>query len=137
MEKTMIGWLSRLEPYAYALLRIAAGLMFLFHGLQKLFGMYGGQAVELMSLRGVGGVIEALGGTLIMIGLFTPPAAFIASGEMAYAYFMMHQPDGFWPIQNRGELAALYSFIFLYIAARGSGIWSVDWLRRRGTNSRR
>lgn len=116
---------KRFEPYAYALLRIVAGLLFLFHGLQKLFGMYGGQAVELLSLRGLAGLIELVGGAMIMIGLYTSPVAFIASGEMAVAYFMSHQPQAFWPIQNRGELAALYCFVFLYISTRGSGPLSV------------
>jgi putative oxidoreductase len=124
--------LSRIEGPAYALLRIAAGLLFLFHGLQKILGMYGGNAVELVSLRGLAGLIELVGGLLIMIGLFASIAAFVASGEMAFAYFMSHAPQAFWPIQNRGELAALYAFVFLYIATRGSGIWSVDWLRGRG-----
>jgi putative oxidoreductase len=117
--------LKRLEPYAYALLRVVAGFLFLFHGLQKLFGMFGGRTAELISLRGLAGVIELLGGTMVMIGLFAGPAAFIASGMMAFAYFMSHHPQGFWPIQNRGELAALYCFVFLYIATRGSGVWSV------------
>jgi putative oxidoreductase len=116
---------KRFEPYAYALLRIVAGLLFLFHGLQKLFGMYGGQTAELVSLRGLAGVIELVGGAMIMIGLYTSPAAFIASGQMAFAYFMSHQPQAFWPIQNRGELAALYCFVFLYISTRGSGPLSV------------
>ena len=116
---------TRFEPYAYALLRIVAGLLFLFHGLQKLFGLYGGQAVELVSLRGLAGLIELVGGAMIMIGLYTSPVAFIASGEMAFAYFMSHQPQAFWPIQNRGELAALYCFVFLYISTRGSGPLSV------------
>lgn len=133
----MTGWLERFEPYAYALLRIVAGLLFTFHGLQKLFGMYGGNAVELMTIPGMAGLIETVGGALIMIGLFASPAAFIASGEMAYAYFVMHQPKGTWPIQNGGELAALYAFIFLYISTRGSGIWSVDWLRGRSRSGRR
>ena len=116
---------KRFEPYAYALLRIVAGLLFLFHGLQKLFGLYGGQTVELISLRGLAGLIELVGGAMIMIGLYTSPVAFIASGEMAFAYFMSHQPQAFWPIQNRGELAALYCFVFLYISTRGSGPLSV------------
>jgi putative oxidoreductase len=116
---------KRFEPYAYALLRIVAGLLFLFHGLQKLFGLYGGQTVELLSLRGLAGLIELVGGAMIMIGLYTSPVAFIASGEMAFAYFMSHQPQAFWPIQNRGELAALYCFVFLYISTRGSAPLSV------------
>jgi putative oxidoreductase len=116
---------KRFEPYAYALLRIVAGLLFLFHGLQKLFGLYGGQTVELLSLRGLAGLIELVGGAMIMIGLYTSPVAFIASGQMAFAYFLSHQPQAFWPIQNRGELAALYCFVFLYISTRGSGPLSV------------
>jgi putative oxidoreductase len=123
--------LKGFEPHAYALLRIAAGLLFLFHGLQKLFGMYGGRAVEVLSLRGLAGIIELAGGSLVMVGLYASPAAFLASGTMAFAYFLSHQPQAFWPIQNRGELAALYCFVFLYIATRGSGMWSIDWLRGR------
>ena len=117
--------LKRLEPYAYALLRMVAGFLFLFHGLQKLFGLFGGGTVELLSLRGLAGIIELVGGAMIMVGLYAGPAAFVASGQMAFAYFMSHHPQGGWPIQNRGELAALYCFVFLYIATRGSGIWSV------------
>jgi len=117
--------LRRFEPYAYAFLRIVAGLLFMFHGLQK-FGLVGGQMVPLMSKFGAAAVIETVGGVLIMIGLQAAPVAFIASGEMAYAYFTAHQPRGTWPIQNQGELAALYSFLFLYIATRGAGILSVD-----------
>jgi putative oxidoreductase len=119
--------LRRFEPQAYALLRIVAGLLFMFHGLQK-FGVLGGTAVPLASMMGAAAIIELVGGLLIMIGLLTTPAAFIASGEMAVAYFMMHQPQGTWPIQNRGELAALYAFVFLFVAAKGAGIWSVDRL---------
>jgi putative oxidoreductase len=118
-------FLKLLEPYTYALLRVVAGFLFLFHGLQKLFGLFGGRTAELVSLRGLAGVIELAGGTMIMIGLYAGPAAFVASGMMACAYFLSHYPQGFWPIQNRGELAALYCFVFLYIATRGSGPWSV------------
>ena len=121
-------FLRRFEPQAYALLRIVAGLLFLFHGLQK-FGVLGGGMVPLMSLMGAAAVIETVGGVLIMIGLATSPVAFICSGEMAYAYFTAHQPRGTWPIQNQGELAALYSFLFLYIATRGGGMLSVDGKR--------
>lgn len=121
-----LPFLRRLEPPAYALLRIVAGLLFMFHGLQKMFGLFGGQRVPLASLAGAAGIIELVGGGLVMIGLLTPFAAFICSGEMAYAYFMRHQPSGTWPIQNRGELAALYAFIFLYISTRGTGIWGVE-----------
>ena len=89
--------LGRLSPYFFALLRIIAGLAFAQHGAQKLFGLLGGQAVELTSQRGLAGIIEFVGGIMIAIGLFTSPVAFIASGEMAWAYFQNHAPRGFWP----------------------------------------
>jgi putative oxidoreductase len=116
-------------PHTYALMRVVFGFLFIFHGLQKMFGLLDGRAVELASLRGVAGVIELVCGGLVMAGLLTRPAAFLASGQMAVAYFLVHHPEGLWPIQNRGELAALYCFAFLYIAARGGGIWSVDAAR--------
>jgi putative oxidoreductase len=121
---------ERYAPQLYALFRVVVGFLFLFHGLQKLFGMFGGQVVPLTSLFGVAGVIELVGGVLIMIGLFTRIAAFIASGEMAGAYFIAHFPKGLVPIENGGELAVLYCFAFLYMSARGPGICSVDGLRR-------
>jgi putative oxidoreductase len=117
--------LRRFEPYAYALLRIVAGLLFLFHGLQKL-GVLGGQMVPLASLVGAAAIIETVGGALIMVGFATTPMAFLCSGEMAYAYFTAHQPRGTWPIQNGGEPAALFAFIFLYISTRGGGMLSID-----------
>ena len=118
--------LRRFEPYAYALLRIVAGLLFLFHGLQK-FGVLGGQlTLPPVSLIGLAAIIETVGGLLIMIGFATAPVAFICSGEMAYAYFTAHQPRGTWPIQNGGEPAALFAFIFLYISTRGGGVMSID-----------
>ena len=126
----MQKWLGPYAPYLYALLRIVAGLAFAQHGAQKLFGMLGGTAVELTSQRGLAGVIEFVGGLLIAIGLFTSPIAFLASGEMAVAYFQSHAPRGFWPIQNGGELAVLYCFIFLYFAAVGSGKLSIDSIRK-------
>ena len=88
--------------------------------------------MPLMSPPGIAGVIELVAGTMIMIGLFSSIAAFVASGEIAAAYFIAHAPKAFWPVENGGELAALYCFIFLFIAARGSGMWSVDWLRGGG-----
>src|SRR5688500_11327086 len=118
--------LGRFEGPAYALMRIVARFLFAFHGAQKLLGMFGGQQVPMMSIYWFAGVIELVGGVLIMIGLLTSIAAFIASGEMAYAYFTSHVPKGTWPIENGGELAVLYCFVFLYIAARGGGAWSVD-----------
>lgn len=119
---------ERYAPQVYALFRIVVGFLFIFHGLQKL-GMLGGQAVPITSIYGLAMLIEALGGLLVMIGLFARPAAFIASGEMAYAYFSSHQPKGTWPIENQGELAVLFCFAFLYIATRGAGIWSADAAR--------
>jgi putative oxidoreductase len=118
--------LGRFAPQLYALMRIMTGLLFACHGAQKLFGMFGGQQVVLASQFGAAGVIEFVGGLLIAIGFLTGTAAFIASGEMGYAYFTAHMPKGGLPIQNGGELAALYCFVFLYIAARGAGIWGVD-----------
>jgi putative oxidoreductase len=112
-------------------LRIVAGLLFLQHGAQKLFGLLGGfgesgGTAPLLSLMGLAGVIEFFGGLLMALGLFAGWAAFVASGQMAVAYFMAHAPQGFFPIQNRGELAVLYCFMFLYVATRGAGIWSID-----------
>jgi putative oxidoreductase len=92
--------------------------------------MYGGTQMALATLPGIAGIIELVGGTLVAIGLFTSPVAFVCSGEMAVAYFMAHQPKGTWPIENQGELAALYCFVFLYIAARGGGPISLDRLLR-------
>jgi putative oxidoreductase len=124
---------SGLEGYAYAAMRIVTGLLFLFHGLQKVLGMYGGQVQAVGSLPWVAGVIEVTGGILVMVGLFTALTAFICSGEMAAAYFMAHFPKAFWPIENQGELAALYCFVFLYIASRGGGPLSVDKaVRKKG-----
>ncbi len=126
--------LSRFQPHLLAALRIVAGLLFLTHGLVKLYGFPAGAApgpMPLLSLMGVGAVIELVTGTLIVLGLFTRPAAFIASGQMAVAYWMFHGPSGFHPIVNQGELAALYSFLFLYIAAAGAGAFSLDGVRAK------
>ena len=121
--------LSDYQPHLLALLRVVAGLLFLSHGLVKLFGFPEGAMpgqMPLASLMGVGAVIELVTGALLVLGLFTRPAAFIASGEMAVAYWMFHAPSGFYPILNQGELAALYSFLFLYVAASGPGAFSLD-----------
>ncbi|ADO69153.1 DoxX family protein [Stigmatella aurantiaca] len=125
-----------LKPHAerlYALFRIAAGLMFMLHGMQKVFGMFGGMPPEAPAFIVYGaGSIEFVGGLLIAIGLFAAPAAFLSSGTMAVAFFMGHAipaQGNLNPLVNKGELAALYCFAFFYISAHGSGIWSVDAAR--------
>jgi putative oxidoreductase len=118
-------FLSGLEPYAFAALRIVAGFLFLCHGAQKLFGAFGGHRTQLPLLV-VAAIIEFGGGILIILGLFTRFAAFIASGEMAVGYFMQHFPHGFFPIVNQGELAVIYCFVFLFIACHGAGKFAVD-----------
>ena len=118
---------ERFAPMTYALFRIVFGLLFLMFGLQKMFGMFGGQVAPLMSLMGAAGVVETVCGFLIMVGLFTRPAAFLASGEMAVAYFYIHwRLMGAVPLVNMGERATMFCFAFLYICSRGAGIWSVD-----------
>jgi putative oxidoreductase len=131
MEKLLAGY----APHAYAIMRIVVGVIFLCHGLQKVFGLFGGvngATAPLLSMLGIAGLIELITGILIAIGFATGTAAFVASGEMAFAYFMGHFPTGFWPIQNGGELAVFYCFVFLYMATQGSGQWSVDRARRAG-----
>jgi putative oxidoreductase len=120
--------LGRFSEFTYPLLRIVAGLLYAQHGAQKLFGVLGGTQQLGNPLMLTAGIIEFGGGLLIAVGLFASIAAFIASGEMAVAYFMVHVPQGFWPILNQGELAALFCFVFLYVASRGAGRWSVDSL---------
>ena len=127
----MLNRLGRYSEFGYTLLRFVSGAMFACHGAQKIFGLFGGMGghggkAPIGSLMGVGGLIELVGGILIAIGLFASVAAFIASGEMAVAYFMVHFKQGFWPIENKGEPAVLYCFIFLYIAMRGAGRWSLS-----------
>ena len=127
-----LPWLSRWQPQLLALLRIVTGLLFLEHGLSKFFGFPVPFPVHpLPTMLVAAGVIEVVAGVLITIGLFTRIAAFIASGEMAVAYFMMHFPKGFWPLQNMGEGAILFCFVFLYLAAAGAGAWSIDEARTR------
>lgn len=135
-----MGFLGRFEPQIYALMRIIVGFLFLWHGTQKLLGFppsQGGGGQGLSPLMAVGGVIELVGGLMIMLGLFAGFAAFLASGMMAVAYFMAHASGGFLPLVNRGELAVLYCFAFLYIASRGSGPLSLDSLIFRDRNSAR
>ncbi len=129
----MDRFLGNYSPQFYALLRIVAGLMFAMHGSQKLLGWPGdGNTVDIASLMGLAGIIELVGGLMIAFGFLTSWAAFIASGEMAVAFFMAHFPQHWNPLINKGEAAVLYCFLFLYMAARGSGIWSVDAARHRG-----
>jgi len=119
--------LGRFTPQTFALLRIVSGLMFMMHGTQKLFGWPGEKMAGLPPLIVAAGWIELIGGFLILIGLLTGIAAFICSGEMAVAYFMGHAAKGGMnPLVNKGEVAVLYCFLFLFIAAHGAGIWSVD-----------
>jgi putative oxidoreductase len=115
-------------PRVLGVLRIVTALLFIPHGSQKLFGFPGSQQAvsSLASMMGVAGMLECFGGLLLLLGLFTRPVAFVLSGEMAFAYFMAHAPQGFWPILNRGELAALYCFVFLYLAVAGGGQWSLE-----------
>lgn len=128
----MERWLGRYTEAAFALLRVVAGLMFLCHGTMKYFGWPTGEGgVKVATLMGIAGIIELVGGALIALGLFTSIAAFIASGEMAVAYFKVHAPNGFWPLVNQGELAVLYCFLFLYIATRGGGRYSLDAALKR------
>ena len=122
-----------LRELTHNALRIVAGFLFMQHGAQKLFGALGGNQVEgLMSAAGIAGILEFFGGLLMMAGLLTAPVAFLLAGQMAVAYFWRHAPNGFWPIMNRGELAAFYSFTWLYFFATGPGKYSVDgWLAGR------
>ena len=140
----MDSFLGRYSTYIYAILRIVSGFLFMWHGSQKLLGFIpqqpppagAVQAGGLSPLMAVGGAIELVGGILIMVGLFTGIAAFLASGMMAVAYFMSHFAiTAFLPIVNKGELAVLYCFLFLYIASRGSGVWSVDSIFRGSGSS--
>jgi putative oxidoreductase len=123
-------FMERYTDVTYALFRIIAGLMFATHGAQKTLGLFGGQKMT-EPLMVVAGWIELIGGLLIAFGLFTGIAAFICSGMMAVAYFMAHAPGGFWPVMNKGELAVLYCFAFLYMSSRGSGRFSIDALRTK------
>jgi putative oxidoreductase len=126
-----MGFLGPYEPQLYALMRIVAGFLFLWHGLQKLVGFPPDErlADAPAFVLFTAGPIELFGGILVMIGLFTRPAAFLCSGLMAAAYWMAHGFRALLPVVNQGELAVLYCFVFLYIAARGAGIWSADGSR--------
>ena len=128
----MQDFVERYRPYVLSILRIMAALLLLQHGLSKFFGWPVPTPMPAtFSLIWFAGAIELVGGILLALGLFTRPVAFILSGELAFAYFIGHAPSGFFPQANRGELAALYSFVFLYLAFAGGGPWSLDALLRR------
>ncbi len=122
--------LKPLAPVAYALLRISAGFMFSLHGMQKMFGILGGHSPAMFSQVWIGGVIELLGGLAIVLGVKTRWAAFLCSGQMAVAYFQFHwkfqMNEAVFPVVNKGELAALYCFVFLLIATMGPGKWAIE-----------
>jgi putative oxidoreductase len=119
------------RPQFLAVLRIVTALLFLSHGTAKLIGWPDtGMSPPLFSLAGLAGILEIVGGILLVLGLFTRPVAFILAGEMAVAYFMAHAPQSFFPIVNRGESAVLFCFIFLYLVFAGAGVWSIDHLRK-------
>lgn len=122
-------FLQPFQAQLYALMRIVTGLLFLWHGTQKLFGFPLAPPKVPPFVIYIAGPIELVGGLLVMIGLFAGWAAFLCSGLMAVAYWMFHGTQALFPIQNHGELAALYCFAFLFIAARGAGVWSVDAAR--------
>jgi putative oxidoreductase len=124
MDALIVSWTPRL----LSVLRIVAAFLFMAHGTQKwlAFPVPRPTPTVLWSLSGAAGLLELIGGALLLVGLFTRPVAFVLSGLMAFAYFIAHAPADFWPIVNRGELAVLYCFVFLYFAAAGGGPWSVD-----------
>ncbi len=129
--------MEKANKITFFLLRFVSGLLFMQAGGMKVLNWFGGVPAQfggkpaLMSQMGIGGLLELVGGAMLLLGLFTRPVAFIISGEMAVAYFQFHQPSGFWPIQNQGEPAVLFCFIFLLYAAHGGGAWSLDALMRR------
>jgi putative oxidoreductase len=132
MDMLFVDW----SPRLLSVLRIVTAFLFIQHGSMKLLGFPTSEAfagLKLFSLIGFAGALELFGGLLVLLGFFTRPVAFILSGEMAFAYFMAHAPHGFFPILNRGELAVLYCFVFLYLAVAGGGVWSVDQLGQRRT----
>jgi len=120
------------QPVLLSVLRIVTGFLFIEHGTQKWLLFPGGTTrATVDNLGGIAGIFELVGGALIIVGLFTRPVAFVLSGVMAFAYFIAHAPQGFWPILNKGELAVLYCFVFLYLAAAGAGPLSLDRVMRR------
>ncbi len=132
----MFNFLTRYIDHSYALMRIVAGFLFLFHGTQKLFHAPGSPVDGIPDfVIYIAGPIELVGGALVMVGLFASPAAFLCSGLMAAGYFLAHATNGLFPILNQGELAIMYCFVFLYISTTGSGIWSIDSIRNASQNT--
>ena len=130
----------RWTPRLLSVLRIILGFLFIQHGAQKLFGFMAPpqwSAPPIFSMVGIAGALEFFGGLLILLGLFTRPVAFILSGLMAVAYFMIHAPGGFWPLQNKGELAVIYCWLFLFFSVAGGGAWSIDrlWNKRESAGA--
>jgi len=134
----MTGRLNSAQPYAIGLFRIVVGLLFACHGANSLFGTFGGQTIEAGTWPGwYAAVIELVGGSLVLLGLGTRVAAFISSGAMAYAYFKVHQPNALWPIENQGELAAIFCWTMFLLIFTGSGALGVDrLLAKRSTTQR-
>jgi putative oxidoreductase len=130
LEGALMKWLGKYSDYAYALMRIMTGLMFSFHGAQKILGVLSESQPPVGSQLWFGGIIELLGGLAVMLGFQTRMAAFLCSGQMAVAYFQFHwkfqMDEMFFPVMNKGELAILYCFVFLYIATRGAVKWGLD-----------
>jgi putative oxidoreductase len=140
MTNALAARWSSYAPYLLSIMRIVAAFMFFHVGSAKLFGfpvvvMPDGGTAPLTSLPGIAGALEVVGGTLLLLGLFTRPVAFVVSGEMAFAYFIGHAPQGFWPVLNGGQPAILYCFLWLYISSAGAGPWSLDALRYRRTRA--
>lgn len=132
----MNSFLTSWSPRVLSILRIVAGFLMFWHGSQKLFNYpASAQPIELSGLILAAGIIEVFGGILILVGLLTRPVAFLISGLMAAAYFLAHAPGGFLPLTNKGELAAIYSFLYLYFVFAGGGVWSLDSLIRRSAQS--
>ena len=129
MASVQTSFQAEWAPRVLGLLRIVSGYLFIAHGTAKLLGMPHIEMfdnLQRFSLPWIAGVLELFGGALLILGLFTRPVAFVLAGEMAVAYFQFHQPQGFWPVQNGGVAAALYSFVWLYFSAAGGGAWSLD-----------
>lgn len=142
MKQLLVPW-QKASPWGLSLLRIIAAFLFILHGSKKLFGLPGGAQLQLIEFDklwslapGLAGILEFVGGLLLLAGLFTRPVAFILAGLMAFAYFMAHAPGAFWPVLNGGDAAILFCFAFLYLSMAGGGPFSVDgWIaarRRRG-----